>query len=104
MATCTTGGASGGLAGAHLKRSKSQHRQTSANIPTASHTEIRTLPTALSAEGFFYHRAPTTKSVTRRLQSIWQGSNTGVVRDPRDQAPYPPLTLLSTSSSPYLFS
>ena len=44
MSTCTTGGASGGLAGAYLKIPKSEHRQTSANIPIASHTEILTLP------------------------------------------------------------
>jgi len=37
-------GASGGLAGAYLKKQKSENRQTSANIQSASHTEILTLP------------------------------------------------------------
>ena len=37
-------GASGGLAGACLKTPKSENRQTSANIQSASHTEILTLP------------------------------------------------------------
>ena len=44
MGTCTTGGASGGLAGAFLKKPETKNRQTSDNIPTASHTEILTPP------------------------------------------------------------
>src|SRR5674476_556557 len=48
MITCATGGASGGLAGAYLKKPESEYRQTSANIQSASHTEILTLPFSMT--------------------------------------------------------
>jgi hypothetical protein len=54
MGTCTTGGASGGLAGACLKKKpETKNRQTSDNIPIASHTEILTLPTLLKSKSRF---------------------------------------------------
>lgn len=76
MSTCTTGGASGGLAGAYLKIPKSEHRQTSANIPIASHTEILTLP----------YRIPIAKiSVARTLDYQLQDQTASTLKNLRFQ-------------------